>query len=243
MRIYGDCKVLLSEIARDVMEMGILKHSKSMQQLDVSNNPQYDTKEIVNYSYCLQSLQFEDELFKADPLCKEWAKAELEERVTPEYIESPGKAWLKRKAFWEPLVKAGNFGYTYNNRMQECSNLDRVIEALAENQDSRQAILSIWDRQEDIYGFNGKRRVPCSIYYQFLIQHDRVDVIYAQRSADAFNHLGNDIWLAYMLMVHVTDRLNLLTANGYKPGFLYHNIGSLHVYRKDWAAIQETLCK
>ena len=234
MRIYSDCRLLISEIARDVMEMGVITHSTSMQQLNVSNNPDYDTKEIINYSYCLQSLGNEDYLFANDPACKEWAKAELEERVYPGWVPSPGKAWQKRKEFWEPLIKAGNFGYTYNNRMQECSNLERVITAIEDNPDSRQAILSIWDRQIDIKGFNGKQRVPCSIYYQFLLREETLHIIYAQRSADAYNHLGNDIWLAFKLMEHVAGELSDLWGKPILTGNLYHNIGSLHVYRKDW---------
>ena len=236
MRIYEDCRALMSEIFRDVMEMGVLTHSNSMQQLDVTNDSNYDTKEIINYSYCLQSLGNEDFLFIVDPTCKEWAKQELHERTSHGWINSPGEAWKARYDFWKPLIDAGNFGYTYNNRMQECSNLDRIVEAMVENPDSRQLVLSIWDRRIDILHLNGVERVPCSIYYQFLLRGNKLHIVYAQRSADAYNHLGNDIWLAFKLMQWVVDEVN----NNYsklgtiEPGYLYHNLGSLHVYRKDW---------
>lgn len=243
MRLYEDCRMLMSELFRDVMEMGVLTHSNSMQQLDVTNDPSYDTKEVINYSYCLQGLGNEDFLFIVDPTCKDWVIAELKERVTPMWIESPGRAWKKREAFWKPLVEAGNFGYTYNNRMQQCSNVERIVDAIVHNPDSRQAILSIWDRQDDIYGLGGKQRVPCSIYYQFLLRDKKLHVIYAQRSADAYNHLGNDIWLAFKLMEHMVDEVNAWNPEQeqIRPGYLYHNIGSLHVYRKDWDNMQRVL--
>jgi thymidylate synthase len=222
------------------MEMGILTHSNSMQQLDVTDNPDYDTKEIINYSYCLQDLGNEDFLFVTDPASKEWAKAELQERLNPGWVPSPGEAWKLRYDFWKPLVDAGNFGYTYNNRMQQCSNVDRILDALEENPDSRQLILSIWDRQEDIYGLGGAKRVPCSIYYQFLLRENKLHIIYAQRSADAYNHLGNDIWLAYRLMEYMVMEIRERTGRDIRNGYLYHNIGSLHVYRKDWERMRIT---
>jgi thymidylate synthase len=230
MRIYSNCYELMSEMTRDVLEMGIITHSKSMQHIRVDNDPNYDTKEIIQYSYCLTSIDKSEYLFN-DKESKIWVSRELMERLYS--LDNPGNAWKLRESLWKKLMNSnGKFDYTYGERINEVDAVTQIIELLKENPDSRQAILSIWDRNIDIYRVNGKARVPCSVYYQFLLRGDRLNIIYNQRSADVYTHIGNDIWLAFMLMKHVAECVGVGT------GFLYHNIGSLHSYRKDWPALE-----
>jgi len=47
------------------------------------------------------------------------------------------------------------------------------------------------------------------------------------RSCDAITHFRFDAALACMLVNYVADRV------GCAPGSLIHNIGSLHIFRKD----------
>lgn len=236
MRIYSNCKHLMSEIRRDVMEMGVLTHSNSMQNKDVSNNPEFDTKEIINYQYCLTSIYDEDILFP-DAKVKKWAEAELQERLHTDC--NPGEAYKLRPEVWDQFLVDGKFDYAYPKRMNNhfyqgsysITPLAKIISEIRSNPDSRQLILSIWDRS-DIQYIGGQRRVPCSIYYQFILRDYRLHIIYNQRSADIVTHLGNDIWLAFKLMEYIAK------VTGHMSGYLYHNIGSLHSYRKDWSTLQ-----
>lgn len=230
----------MSELFRDVMEMGVITHSSSMQNKNVGDNPAFDTKEIINYSYCLQSLGEEEYLFITDPRSKEWVKAELAERLEDNL--NPGEAWKIREDVWRPFLVNGKFDYTYSERFSMGDGLGNICDAIFNNPGSRQAILSVWDPYNDPQSLNGRKRVPCSIYYQFFLREGRLHVIYNQRSADAFTHLGNDIWLAFNLMVEITKSFREYpNFFGVKPGYLYHNIGSLHVYRKDWDNIRKSL--
>jgi len=233
MRIYADCYELMSEIFREVWEMGHIVHPNSMQNKVVKDDDQFSTKEITNYSYCLTKLHKVDLLFFTDARAKEWAKAELDERTGPEY-ENPGKAYKLRKDIWEEFLnKEGKFDYAYHDRMYV--SLDAVIKELRKNRDSRQAIISVWDPRVDIYGLGGKRRVPCSMYYQVLVRDGRVNIIYNQRSADVVTHFGNDVYLAFKLMEYVAKYIEV------KPGHLFHNIGSLHAYKKDWPMLKSCI--
>ena len=226
MRIYGDCYELISEIAREVVEMGIRVHPKSMQNKVVGDDPNFSTLEITNYSYCLQSRNRVEALFVGDPRSVAWVKAEFQERINP-CMENPGEAWRIRPELWQPfLTDQGIFDYTYSERLNYRDNLDKIVTEIRENPESRQLLLPVFSLN-DVQYIGGKRRVPCSIYYQFLIRDGQVNIIYSQRSADVYTHFGNDVWLAWEMMRYIATLTNLT------PGFLYHNIGSLHVYHKD----------
>lgn len=234
MRIYANCYELMSEIFREVWEMGHVVHPASMQNKDVRNDSDYITKEIINYSYCLTNLFKVDYLFFADPRAKAWADAEFEERVNPKY-KNPGVAWSLRKHIWQEFLNQdGMFDYSYNERIG--ISLMWVIDELQKNPDTRQAIISIWDAEKDIVWIGGSKRVPCSMYYQFFIRDGGLHITYNQRSADVVTHFGNDVYLAWKLMGYVAKELE-----GVKEGHLFHNIGSLHSYKKDWTQLKQCI--
>jgi len=233
MRIYENCYELISELFREVFEMGHICTPKSMQNKNIEGNDDYITKEIINYTYCLQSREQGKFLFLTDPRSRDWVKAEFQERLS-NTLE--GDAWRIRPELWEPLQnEKGLQDYTYGNRMNSDNSLQKVVRELKRNPDSRQCILSIWDRTVDIDGLGGKRRVPCSIYYQFILRGNQLHIIYNQRSADVITHLGNDVWLAWQLMKTVAKYLEV------PEGFLYHNIASLHSYKKDWPQLKQCI--
>lgn len=233
MRVYGDAYELMSEVFREVYEMGHIVHPYSMQNKIVKDNDDYVTKEITNYSYSLTTLRKEKYLFFADPRAKEWADQEFFERIDSQYV-NPGKAWKLRKDLWEQFLnELGQFDYSYNRRIG--FSLNEVINELERNPDSRQAIIAIWDPMKDPAGMGGAFRIPCSMYYQLLVRDGMVNIIYNQRSADVVTHFGNDVYLAYQLMLYISIALRL------KAGYLFHNIGSLHAYKKDWPKLKQCI--
>lgn len=233
MRIYANAYELMSEIFREVWEMGHIVHPHSMQNKIIKDDDAYSTKEIINYSYALTNLFKVQYLFFSDYDSREWADAEIEERVAYG-SENPGEAYKLRSHIWnEFLNKNGQFDYTYQSRIR--TQLDKIIGELGRNPDSRQAIVSVWDHHLDAHALGGKRRVPCSIYYQFLYRNKKLHIIYNQRSADVVTHFGNDVYLAWRLMEYVAAQLKV------RPGHLFHNIASLHAYKKDWPKLKQCL--
>ena len=241
MRIFANCEELLSEIRRDVWEMGVIVKPNTMQNLVVKGNPDFETKEIINYSYTLLSVEDSPKFF-ADKESEEWVKEEFLERITKDGMglpHNPGKAWLIRKHVWTQFLvrflsgKEG-FDYTYSERFGEHSAIQRIILEIGKNPDSRQLILSVWDRN-DITVIGGKKRVPCSIFYQILVREGGIIVIYNQRSCDVVTHFFNDVYLAWELGVYIAEN------TGYKMVRLVHNIGSLHCYAKDFSTLQNAI--
>lgn len=232
MRIYANCYELMSELFREVWEMGHIVKPNTMQNKVVIGDENYVTREVMNYSYCLTNLFKSDYLFWADKRSRGWANAEFSERIYPKHV-NPGIAWKLREDIWEEFMTNGRFDYTYNERMG--ISMETVIHELEVNPDTRQAIVSIWEASCDIEGIGGNKRVPCSMYYQFLIRNNQLCIIYNQRSADIVTHFGNDVYLAWKLMEYVASRIKV------KPGYLFHNIGSLHSYKKDWPLLKQCI--
>ena len=260
MRIYTCARELISELSRDVIEMGHENRPKTYQNKNIEGNPDFITKELIAESYCLTSLPDPEYLF-AYTHTREWADAEFEERVSGRML-NPGNAWELNKPMWEEFLVPsfpGNpdpedlrFDYTYAERMNDTaeyineegidvgiSYLGNIIQLLKEDPDTRKAVLSIFNSEYDKNNLDGKARIPCSMYYQFLIRDNsygkQLNIIYNQRSCDLVGHCGDDIYLAWRLMEYVAEKV------GVKPGYLFHQIGSLHVYQRDWWKLKTSI--
>lgn len=240
MRIYSSSYELMSEMGRELNSYGQTVKPKTYQNKNIEGNEDFVTKEIICQQYCLTSLQDPTWLFFYSR-SREWAEAEFQERVDTSGIINPGKAWELRKDLWEQFLVNGKFDYTYNERIIHV--IKPLIRLLKDDNDTRKAVLPIFnsDMDElDTNWYDGSRRIPCSMYYDFLIRQNGkgekvLHICYHQRSSDFVTHFGNDVYLAWRLMEYVAKRV------GVKPGYLYHTIDSLHTYQKDWDKLASSL--
>lgn len=231
MRIYSNSFELMSEMGRELNSYGQIVKPKTYQNKVIEGNEDFITKELICQQYCLTSLRDPVWLFVFSH-SKEWADAEFKERIDTSDIINPGKAWELRKDLWEQFLVNGKFDYTYNERMVI---LPYTIQLLKSDSDTRKAVLPIFNGngEDDTLYYHGNKRIPCSMYYDFLIRQNGkgekvLHICYHQRSSDFAQHFGNDIYLAWRLMEYVAQEV------GVKPGYLYHTIDSLHIYKKDW---------
>lgn len=231
MRIYSNSFELMSEMGRELNSYGQIVKPKTYQNKVIEGNEDFITKELICQQYCLTSLGDPVWLFVFSH-SKEWADAEFQERIDISDITNPGKAWELRKDLWEQFLVNGKFDYTYNERMVI---LPYTIQLLKSDSDTRKAVLPIFNGngEDDTLYYYGNKRIPCSMYYDFLIRQNGkgekvLHICYHQRSSDFAQHFGNDIYLAWRLMEYVAQEV------GVKPGYLYHTIDSLHIYKKDW---------
>lgn len=238
MRIYSNSFELMSETGRELNSYGQLVKPKTYQNKVIEGNEDFHTKELICQQYCLTSLGDPVWLFVFSH-SKEWADAEFKERIDTSGIINPGKAWELRKDLWEQFLVNGKFDYTYNERMVI---LPYTIQLLKSDSDTRKAVLPIFNGngEDDTLYYHGNKRIPCSMYYDFLIRQNGkgekvLHICYHQRSSDFVTHFGNDVYLAWRLMEYVAKEV------GVKPGYLYHTIDSLHAYKKDWIALASNL--
>lgn len=238
MRIYDDCYELMSEMGRNLWEMGSIVKPKTYQNKVIEGDESYITRELICEQYCLTSLNNVDKLFIYSN-SKEWADNEFLERINNEPL-NPGRAWTLRKDIWEQFLVDGKFDYTYSERMFD--SLRSVISLLKNDPDTRKAVLPIFNGEynNDCKYYDGSKRIPCSMYYDFLVRENQkgekvLNICYHQRSSDFVTHFGNDVYLAWKLMEFVANRI------GVKAGYLYHTIDSIHSYKKDWILLKTSL--
>lgn len=238
MRIYTNAQEMVEEVKRDLAEMGIVVRPATMQDKYVRGNPDYETKELQNYSYCLLNAKSQDIPGVTQP----WADAEFEERVTdpwerdwegkrilfqtPEFI-NPGEAWKLREEVWSEYMHDGKLAYTYNELLWNNDQLTKIMNRLKEDPDSRQLWISLWNPDKDPDFLGGVSRVPCSLGYGLQVRNGKLNLHYVMRSCDFVTHFRNDVYLAIKFLEWVAEK------TGYPVGDFTHTMFSCHVYNKD----------
>src|SRR5580692_9635036 len=131
MRFFETFTIALNEIKREVKEMGIVVHTKSVQNVNIEENPDYVAMELQNYQYTVTRPDYSKIPVKNLP----WCEAEFAERVSGEML-NPGEAWKLREAYWKRFInRFGRFDYAYPCRMT--LNLEKVISTLKKDLYSR----------------------------------------------------------------------------------------------------------
>lgn len=225
MRNYANCIEAVKEIERDLAEMGTLVHAGGYQDI-VSEDEDYATLELVAYNYTILNIGDRDQMLKYLDLPKEYAIIEFADRMRAGL--NPGSSWKLRKDVWDQFRdENGRFAYTYSERLHEKDQLDDTINLLKAFPGTRQGVITIYNNWQDVPARGGLERVPCSMYYHFFIRDSKLVLIYNMRSCDFKTHFGYDVWLATELQQHVARQVH------YQTGPFIHQIGSLHMFRKD----------
>jgi len=228
MRIYKNSYEAIREVERDLMEMGITYQSATCQDQDVRDNPDFETKELSPYAYSVTNPAMdltEMVLYKKDHNYLSWVENEAMERYFGCEVKNPGSAWKINREMWEPFLHEGLFSYTYVERLQE--QLLYAKRELKRNPASRQVMLTMYDRHQDMMNWGGKSRVPCSLSYNFLIRNGKLTLTYTERSCDFYNFFQADVYCAIFMQREMAKELNI------PVGKFTHFIVSLHAFKKD----------
>lgn len=105
---------------------------------------------------------------------------------------------------------------------------------LQRDQDSRQAVIAVYDRQDcDAV----TKDMPCTLSLQFLVRNNALNMIVNMRS--------NDLWFGGVYDVFCFTALQELMANELKLplGVYYHHVGSFHLYERNMPAIERCLAE
>ena len=131
-----------------------------------------------------------------------------------------GKAW-------------GHYGMRLNREGQ----IQRVVDHLRADPDSRRAVVSMWVPTYDLRGpEDGKiNDIPCTLSIQFLIRNDKLHTVVTMRSNDLWMGLPYDVFVFSGFSRLIAEQLRL------KMGTYYHNAGSSHIYEKHWNRAREAM--
>jgi len=223
-RIYKDCYEMIREVERDLFEMGIKFQSETVQDKVVKDDPNFMTLELTGYDYKLTGYDKLDEMLKYLNISEEWVSQDFMERIEDKFL-NPGDAWKINSELWEQYLHDGMFQYTYNERIR--GQLPLLLRELTSRRNTRQGIITIYDYHQDIMNWGSKGRVPCSMYYQFFIRNNKLQMIYVMRSCDFLKHFAGDVALAIKMLFYISEKINV------EVGTFTHFIGSLHAFYID----------
>lgn len=227
MRIYSSLIEAYDEITRDLFEVGEWIQGHSVQDQIVEGDKAFDFMELSPYVYMLTDTPDTDRFIESLELNRPWLDAEFEERLVGDF--NPGKAWKLRREVWAPFLEwMGRFAYTYSERLHSQDQFERVIRELARYPASRQCVVTVYQMPKDILSLGGRHRIPCSMFYQFMIRQKKLTLHYVMRSCDLFLHFPYDQLLAIQLQQYVAKKV------GVPVGPFVHMITSLHGFRKDF---------
>lgn len=243
MRIYRTLYEAVNETLRDLKVRGISVECNSYQDKKLEGEDRF-VKEIIGVAFKVDKpLYKRDEViwyvFKedADRIIK-YCKQEIKDRCSGKPL-NPGNSYKIRADMWTKFLENGQkFSYQYAERLWTHDQFRTVIDCLRNDKGTRQAVLSVWNPDLDMVGgkLGGGNRIPCSLFYQFLIRNDRLHCIYSMRSNDALGHHAIDLYCATGLMEYVVKELKDIYPN-LKVGSLTYECGSFHTfhwYLKDW---------
>lgn len=102
----------------------------------------------------------------------------------------------------------------------EVNQVESVIQMLRKNPDSRNAVIQLFDHQDD-------KHAPCTLALQFVVREHRLIMMTSMRSNDLFWGFPHDLF-AFTMIQEIIAR-----SVGVDLGHYYHSVGSLHLYNKD----------
>lgn len=145
--------------------------------------------------------------------------------------------------YLENIRKFSDNGLTFNGAYgpKVVEQLQHVINSLAIDPESRQAVLTIWRENPA-----PSKDIPCTVSMQFLIRNNKLICNVTMRSSDAWLGWVYDIFNFSMISAYIGIALR----HSYNPvlhdlelGELYITAGSQHIYECDFDKVENVLNK
>lgn len=140
--------------------------------------------------------------------------------------------------FWEKVSDNGEtvnsaYGYRLFDYGDQRSQFEYALWCLENDMHTRKAVMVIYHPEDA----RPSKDNPCTLSLQFLIRDMKLHLIVTMRSQDfwlgvpydvAFFTLVQELMLVYLRKTH----------KGLRMGEYFHNVGSLHVYEREWGDIK-----
>ena len=130
----------------------------------------------------------------------------------------------KHAPIWKKMMdENGNVRSNYGWQWRRNNQIYKVIAMLTDKQDTRKAVISIYDGKEiDTY----EHDTPCTYAVQFTILNDKLNMSVLMRSNDLWYGFCNDQYCFAKLQEYVAGILDV------EVGWYYHYAHNLHVYKE-----------
>lgn len=108
--------------------------------------------------------------------------------------------------------------------------LPYVVNTLKEDPDSRQAVITVWERNP-----RPSKDIPCTTHLQFLLRKGKLNMITTMRSNDAWLGFPYDVFNMTQIQRYLASALDV------DVGTYVHLPGSLHLYQNRWTDASQLL--
>ena len=182
-----------------------------------------NTKALFNVGFYITDSQDNKIINKERNWKEDYAEAEWKWYLSGyPNIETLGHIYGKVPEIWKRMAdKHGNVNSNYGWQWNRNGQLDKIIQMLQDNPDTRQATVSIYDGKEiQDYSYD----TPCTYAVQFTIVHGRLDMCVTMRSNDLWYGFCNDQYCFSKLQKMISNELNI------EPGTYYHFAHNMHLY-------------
>lgn len=243
----------LDDVASQVYQLfssySTLNRATKWQGVDLSNKPYNKMHDVHGVNLKITCFNWSD--LNPDKLASSivadmpWAEEHFQERINgrPMNPQPSESRWPYGDGSNAKFKEGDIHSHTYSERFwpnnvygrsltgirYAYGDLMDVISSLIADPGSRQAVLPIWFPEDTLS--NGVRK-PCSLFYHFLPQGDRLSLHYSIRSCDLYRHFKNDVYFALRLLQFVVKQLAAAGLH-FKPSYFMMNIGSLHLFDAD----------
>ena len=239
MRVYKTMYDAVNETLRDLKVRGITVECKTYQDKSLEGKDRF-VKELVGVAFKIDNPILKREeviryVFKDDTdRIIQYCEQEIKDRCSGQPL-NPGNSYKIRSDMWTKFLENGQkFSYQYAERLWTNGQFKTVIDTLKNDSGTRQAVLSVWNPDKDMVAgkLGGGNRIPCSLFYQFMIRNGRLHCIYSMRSNDALGHHVIDLYCASGLMEYIVEELKPYYPD-LKIGSLTYECGSFHCFEWD----------
>ena len=130
----------------------------------------------------------------------------------------------------------GDLGPVYGHQMrnfndQNIDQMQMLLKQLINDPDSRRHIISLWNPVQ----LDQMQLPPCYLYFQFFVEHDKLNMFVVQRSGDLFLGIPYDMALFTKILLYVSEKVGL------KANWIEVQIVDAHIYNNQYDAIHEYL--
>ena len=157
---------------------------------------------------------------------KDYASAEFQWYLSGDQnIKKLGEIYGKVPAIWKRMAnKLGQVNSNYGYQWERYQQLDKVIEMLRRDPNTRQAAISIYDGKEMVRYHSD---TPCTYAIQFTVVNNKLNMCVTMRSNDLWYGFCNDQYCFARLQQIVSEETD------YELGSYFHFAHNLHLYEKD----------
>ena len=182
-----------------------------------------DTKALFNVGFTIQNPIDNHITNKERNWSLQYAKAEWEwYKSGDRSIDKLGQIYGKIPPIWEKMADSNrNVNSNYGYQWQRNNQIDYVCAKLRQNNNTRQAAISIYDAKE---WTSYQKDTPCTYAVQFTILNNKLNMSVLMRSNDIWYGFCNDQYQFSMLQQLVANRLTI------EIGSYYHFAHNLHLY-------------